>query len=85
MDYYCNSLTFIEIELCTKFNVSHAQHFIVLTLINIEGGPRYKPPEVSRGSPVLHYSFDYLCTIATIVYLYMCNLINSCSSSSSST
>ena len=56
MDYYCNSLTLIEIELCTKFNVSHAQHFIVLTLMNIEGGPRYKPPEVSRGSPVLHYS-----------------------------
>ena len=24
--------------------------------MNIEGGPRYKPPEVSRGSPVLHYS-----------------------------
>ena len=37
-------------------NVSHAQHFIVLTKINIEGGPRYKPPEVSRGSPVLHCS-----------------------------
>ena len=50
--------------------------------MNIEGGPRYKPPEVSRGSPVLHYSIiDYLCTIATIVYFYMCNLINSCSSS----
>ena len=24
--------------------------------IELEGGPRYKPPEVSRGSPVLHYS-----------------------------
>ena len=78
MDYYCNSLTFIEIELCTKFNVSHAQHFIVLTLMNIEGGPRYKPPEVSGGSPVLHYSLTI--SVATIVYFYMCNLINSCSS-----
>ena len=25
-----------------------------LTLINIEGGPRYMPPGVSRGSPALH-------------------------------
>ena len=45
--------------------------------INIEGGPRYKPPEVYRGSPVLHCS---LTTITTIVYFDMCNLINSCSS-----
>ena len=54
--------------------------------MNIEGGPRYKPPEVSRGSPVLHYSLTISVgpTIATIVYFYMCNLINSCSSSSSS-
>ena len=50
--------------------------------MNIEGGPRYKPPEVSRGSPVLHYSLTI--SVATIVYFYMCNLINSCSSSSSS-
>ena len=48
--------------------------------IIIEGGPRYKPPEVSRGSPVLHCS---LTTITTIVYFDMCNLINSCSSCSS--
>ena len=71
-----------KIELCTKFNVSHAQHFNNNNKIfiiahhdiqwhmvkkikkieyklkngNIEGGPRYKPPEVSRGSPVLHCS-----------------------------
>ena len=32
---------FIVIEHCTWFNVSHALLFIVLTLINIEGGPRY--------------------------------------------
>ena len=50
--------------------------------INIDGGPRYKPPEVSRGSPVLHCS---LTTITTIVYYDMCNLINSCSYCSSST
>ena len=31
VDYYCNSMTFIVIEHCTKFNVSHAQHFLVLT------------------------------------------------------
>ena len=24
----------------------------------IEGGPRYKPPEVSRGSPALHCSLN---------------------------
>ena len=45
---------FIVIEHCTWFNVSHAHLFIVLTLINIECGPRYKPPGVSRGSPGLH-------------------------------
>ena len=56
--------------ICTTF-------YCINIYINIEGGPRYKPPEVSRGSHVLNCS---LTTITTIVYFDMCNLINSCSS-----
>ena len=38
----------------TDLNLMFGMHIFLNIVFSLEGGPRYKPPGVSRGSPELH-------------------------------
>ena len=51
MIIYTNKKT--ELILTTSYSI-YSKTLIFGAMLNIEGGHRYKPPGVSRGSPKLH-------------------------------